>query len=82
MKTIAVQLGARIPEPLKKKLARFCREHGLKMSYVITAALEDKLGEFEEEIQDRELGRARLKDAEFFAVGDLDRYMARRRAKR
>jgi hypothetical protein len=35
MKAAEVPLGARIPSALKKKLDRFCREHGLKMSHVV-----------------------------------------------
>lgn len=78
MKTLDVPVGARIPKALKKKLDQFCREHGLKMSYVVAAALEDKLGELEDELADRDLAKARLGDAEFISQEDYDAYIKRR----
>lgn len=78
MKTLDVPVGARIPKALKKKLDQFCREHGLKMSYVVAAALEDKLGELEEEMEDRALARTRLADAEFASQADYEAYLKRR----
>lgn len=78
MKTLDVPVGARIPKELKKKLDDFCQEHGLKMSYVVAAALEDKLGELEDELEDRALAKARLKDAEFVSQEDYDTYIKRR----
>jgi predicted DNA-binding protein len=78
MKALDVPVGARIPKELKKKLDHFCQEHGLKMSYVVAVALEDKLGELEEELDDRALAKARLKDAEFVSQADYDAYVKRR----
>jgi predicted DNA-binding protein len=77
-----VPVGARIPKELKKKLDDFCQEHGLKMSYVVAVALEDKLGELEEELEDRALAKARLKDAEFVSQADYDAYIKSRLASR
>lgn len=82
MKTAEVPLGARIPKALKKKLDRFCEEHGLKMAHVVKAALEDKLGEMEEELKDRALARKRLEDAEFVAAEEYERYVKNRLRKR
>ena len=82
VKTMDVPLGARIPKELKKKLDRFCREHGLKMSYVVATALEDKLGELEEELEDRAVARERLQDAEYVSQEEYDRYIQRRLATR
>jgi len=82
MKTLDVPVGARIPQALKKKLDQFCQEHGLKMGFVVAAALEDKLGELAEELEDRALGRERLKDADFVPQDELSRYVKRRRASR
>ena len=78
MKTLDVPIGARISKALKKKLDRFCEEHGLKMSHVVETALQDKLGELEEELSDRALARERLKDAEFASQEEYDRYLKRR----
>ncbi|NKB82116.1 MAG: hypothetical protein GKS05_09565 [Nitrospirales bacterium] len=82
MKTLHVSLGARIPKSLKSKLDRFCLEHGMKMSFVVAAALKDKLGKLEEELEDRLLGRERLADAEFLAQDSYAKYLKRRRADR
>lgn len=80
MKTADVPVGARIPKALKKKLDQFCDEHGLKMSHLVAAALEDKLGEMGEELTDRALVRDRLKDPDFVSQEDYDRYIRRRLA--
>ena len=78
MKAAEVPLGARIPKALKKKLDRFCKEHGLKMSHVVATALEDKLGELEDELEDIAMVRRRLDDAEFVSEGEYDAYIKRR----
>lgn len=78
MKAAEVPLGTRIPKSLKKKLDRFCKEHGLKMSHVVATALEDKLGDLEEELEDIALARRRLEDAEFVSEGEYDAYIKRR----
>ena len=78
MKTLDVPIGARIPKSLKKKLNRFCEEHGLKMSHVVATALEDKLGELEEELDDRARARERLKDAEFVSQEEYEQYLKKR----
>jgi predicted DNA-binding protein len=78
MKTLDAPIGARIPKQLKKKLDAFCREHGLKMSHVVATALEDKLGELEEELDDRARARERLKDAEFVSQEEYEQYLKQR----
>jgi predicted DNA-binding protein len=77
-----VALGARIPKELKEKLNRFCQEHGLKMSHLVKRALQDKLGEAEEEIKDIAMARERLADAEFVTREEYDRYIRRRLGKK
>jgi predicted DNA-binding protein len=77
-----VALGARIPKELKEKLNRFCLEHGLKMSHFVKRALQDKLGEAEEEIKDVAMARERLADAEFISREEYDRYIRRRLGKK
>jgi predicted DNA-binding protein len=77
-----VALGARIPKELKERMNRFCQEHGLKMSHFVKRALQDKLGEMEEEIKDAEMAHERLADAEFVSQGEYDRYIRRRLGKK
>jgi len=78
MKAADVPVGARIPKALKRKLDRFCKEHGLKMRHVVKGALEDKLLELEEELKDIALVRKRLEDADFASQNEYDRYMSKR----
>ena len=78
MKTLDAPIGARIPKRLKKKLDAFCQEHGLKMSHVVATALEDKLGELEEELDDRARARERLKDSEFVSQEEYEQYLKQR----
>ena len=77
-----VALGARIPKELKERMNRFCLEHGLKMSHFVKRALQDKLGEAEEEIKDIAMARGRLADAEFVTREEYDRYIRRRLGKK
>ena len=77
-----VALGARIPKELKERLNRFCLEHGLKMGHFVKTALQDKLGEVEEEMKDRSMARERLADAEFISQEEYDRYIRRRLGKK
>ena len=44
----------------------------------VATALENQLGESEEELEDRALDRQRLKDAEFVSQEEYDRYLKRR----
>jgi predicted DNA-binding protein len=77
-----VALGARIPKELKERMNRFCMEHGLKMSHFVKTALQDKLGEMEEELKDIAMARRRLADAEFISREEYDRYIRRRLGKK
>ncbi|HEX9758408.1 MAG TPA: hypothetical protein VGB26_11530 [Nitrospiria bacterium] len=77
-----VALGARIPKELKDRMNRFCLEHGLKMSHFVKSALQDKLGEMEEEIKDIAMAHERLADAEFISREEYDRYIRRRLGKK
>jgi hypothetical protein len=44
----------------------------------VATALENQLGELEEELEDRALARQRLKDAEFVSQEEYDRNLKRR----
>jgi hypothetical protein len=57
-------------------------EHGLKMSHFVKTALQDKLGEMEEELKDIAMARGRLVDAEFISREEYDRYIRRRLGKK
>jgi predicted DNA-binding protein len=78
LKKMDVALGARIPRELKERLDQFCLEHGVKMSHFVKTALQDKLGEAEEELKDRAMARERLRDSDFVTREEYDRYIKRR----
>ena len=44
-----ILLGTRIPSPLAEELKKTCQEKGLKISYLVTEALREKLEELKEE---------------------------------
>ena len=77
-----VALGARVPKRLKERMNRFCLEHGMKMSHFVKTALQDKLGEMEDELKDIEMARERLADAEFVSREEYDDYIRKRLAKK
>jgi len=81
-KSEEVALGARIPKELKERMNRFCLEHGLKMSHFVKRALQDKLGEAEEELKDAAMAHDRLADAEFVTREEYNRYIRRRLGKK
>ena len=56
--------GARIPELLQKQLKDFCQCHGLKISYFVSRAIEEKLSEAKEDEKDMALFEARKNEAE------------------
>ena len=56
--------GARIPELLQKQLKDFCQGHGLKISYFVSRAIEEKLSEAKEDEKDMILFEARKDEAE------------------
>ncbi len=47
-----VLLGARIPKPLIGDLKKFCQRHGLKISYLVSEAIQEKLEELKEDEED------------------------------
>ena len=45
-------LGARVPNPLIGDLKKFCQKHGLKISYFVSEAIQEKLEELKEDEED------------------------------
>ena len=67
-----VLLGARLPKPIVGDLKKFCRTHGLKMSYLVSEAIREKLEELKEDEEDIATVEAResepiLSEKEFYA---------------
>ncbi len=67
-----VLLGARVPKPLIGDLKKFCQRHGLKISYLVSEAIQEKLEELKEDEEDIATVEAResessLSEKEFYA---------------
>ncbi len=67
-----VLLGARVPKPLIGDLKKFCQRHGLKISYLVSEAIQEKLEELKENEEDIATVEAResepsLSEKEFYA---------------
>ena len=67
-----VLLGARVPKPLIRDLKKFCQRHGLKISYLVSEAIQEKLEELKEDEEDIATVEAResepsLSEKEFYA---------------
>ncbi len=67
-----VLLGVRVPKPLIGDLKKFCQRHGLKISYLVSEAIQEKLEELKEDEEDIATVEARenepvLSEKEFYA---------------
>lgn len=74
-----VLLGARIPVDLKQKLARYCLDHGIKMNYLITEAIKEKLLEISEDNEYLLAAEERMKNPKFVSQKEFDKYLNQRR---
>ena len=72
-----VLTGARIPESLQKELKKFCRDHGFKISYVVSRAIEEKIKELKEDERDLVLFQAR-KDEPDISEDEMNSYLKSR----
>ena len=73
-----VLLGARVPGRLKKDLNGYCLSHGIKMNYLVTQAIREKLLELAEDSADIAVSRERLKKDEFISEARMDKYFKKR----
>ena len=76
--TTQVLFASRIPGDLKERLSRFCARHGVKMNFLVSQAIREKLEQLIEDEADVALIKARLKDAEFVPQEEMDRYLKKR----
>ena len=77
-----VLLGTRIPIHLKERLSKYCLSHGIKMSYLITQAIKEKLQDLVEERLDITEANARLQNSKFASQKEFDKYLLKRGIKR
>ena len=73
-----VLLGARIPAELKQRLNRYCLAHGIKMNYLITEAIKEKLLEISQDNEDLLTAEGRMKNPKFVSQKEFDKYLLHR----
>lgn len=83
MKTTEAQvmLGVRIPADLKGKLAGYCELNGIKLSYLVTQAIREKLEEKAEDAEDLRLAVERKNQGQLVAETSFKEYLKKRRKK-
>lgn len=73
-----VFLGARVSLSLKERLSRYCLSHGIKMSFFVAEAINERLLEIGEDKEDLFTAQERLKEAKFISPKDMGRYLVKR----
>lgn len=73
-----VLLGARIPADLKQKLAKYCLDHGIKMNYLVTEAIKEKLLEISEDNEDLLVAKERMSNPKFISQKEFAKYLVQR----
>ncbi len=73
-----VLLGARIPIDLKQRLTKYCLAHGIKMNYLITEAIKEKLLEISQDNEDLLATEERMKNPKFVSQKEFDKYLSQR----
>lgn len=73
-----ILLGVRISSRLKERLFNYCRSHGIKMNFLVSEAIREKLLDICEEDKDITIADARFKDAEFVSQKEFNKHLSRR----
>ncbi|MDO9027026.1 MAG: hypothetical protein Q7U87_04000 [bacterium] len=83
MKTAEAQvmLGVRVPAELKGKLAGYCEKSGIKLSYLVTQAIREKLEEIADDAEDLRLAVERKNEGQLVAETSFNAYLKKRRTK-
>ncbi|MBP9854514.1 MAG: hypothetical protein KBD53_06575 [Candidatus Omnitrophica bacterium] len=79
IKSQMINLGARIPAELKKKISAYCDRNGVKLQFFIMEAIQEKLSEIEQDEMDNKVIDERLKNPEFSSTNDLGKYLKGRK---
>ncbi len=77
-----VNVMARIPYDLKRKVSDYCLRKGIKLQFFIAEALEEKLTSIEEDAYDADLMDRRLKNPQLTTMDDLKNYLNQRTKKK
>jgi len=82
MSTSQVFFASRIPVGLKRELSQFCDSHGMKMNFLVSEAIREKLGRLMEDEADVALIRARAKNADLVGQKQMEAYFKKRSSRR
>lgn len=73
----SVLTGARVPRELWKETKKVCAKSGLKLSYFVTRAIEEKLLELKEEEEAVAIIKAREKEPSI-SLSEMEKYFKSR----
>ena len=79
IKAQLVNLGARIPSDLKKRISDYCDRNGVKLQFFITEAIQEKLTEIAQDHFDKKVVDERLKNPKFTSHEELQKYVLARK---
>ena len=74
-------LGVRVPVGLRESLMKYCLGHGVKMSYFVAQAIQERLGEMTEDQEDVRTAKERLSRAEYVGQDEMGKYLRKRGSK-
>ena len=79
IKARLINLGARIPADLKRRISAYCDRNGVKLQFFITEAIQEKLTEIEQDELDNKIVDERLKNPQFTSKTELEKYIKNRK---
>jgi hypothetical protein len=74
-----VALGARIPFELKNNVMSYCDRNGIKLRFFVSQALEQKLREDQETLEDNVEADKRLKNAQYIGLDEFRKHVPSRK---
>lgn len=78
IKSRMINLGARIPADLKKKVSNYCDRKGVKLQFFITEAIAEKLAEIEQDELDKKISEERSLNPQYTPLAELGKYIKNR----
>lgn len=73
-----VLFASRIPVELKKRLTRFCAEHGVKMNFFVSRAIQERLERQAEDEADVKMIQYRQKNAQYVEQNQMEAFLKKR----
>ena len=75
-------VGVRIPINLKKRLSAYCLNHGIKLNFFITEAIDGHLNEATENYNDMIEAKKRLENPQYLPETEISDYLKKRGIKK